>query len=86
MTPDIINGIFEIIGSVFTWMNVYRVHKDRGYAGIYVPAAAFFFSWGFWNLYFYPHLDQWFSFAGGVSLVGANLAWLGAMFKYGRKI
>src|SRR6185436_15953847 len=24
---------------------------------------------GFWNLFYYPHLDQWLSFAGGVLIV-----------------
>lgn len=85
MTPDLINGLIEFVGSYFTWVNVYRVHQDRGYAGIYLPAILFFWSWGLWNLYYYPSLGQWWSFWGGVSLNLANLCWLGAMVYYGRK-
>lgn len=86
MSPDFINGLFEVVGSIFTWMNVLRVIRDKGYAGIYPPAIVFFFSWGFWNLFFYPSLGQWWSFAGGISLVAANLAWVGSMWWFGRKV
>jgi hypothetical protein len=84
MSPDFINGAFEFIGSVLTWMNVYRVWKDKGYAGIYAPAIIFFFSWGVWNLFYYPHLGQWWSFFGGCSIALANFVWVTLMFRYGR--
>jgi hypothetical protein len=38
--------------------------------------VAFFSSWGYWNLFFYPALDQWLSFVGGLLLVVANTFWL----------
>lgn len=82
---DAINGLFEFIGSILTWMNVTRTYKDKGYAGIYLPSVVFFSSWGIWNLYFYPHLNQWLSFLGGCSLVIANLLWVGMMYYYGHK-
>lgn len=85
MSPDLLNGLFELFGSVMTWMNVHRVWKDKGYAGLHPAAIAFFWSWGVWNLYYYPHLDQWFSFLGGVSLVAANTSWVVLMRTYGRK-
>lgn len=85
MTPDLINGLFELAGSLLTWANVKRVYNDKGYAGIYLPAVIFFWSWGAWNCFYYPHLGQWWSFAGGVSLVIANLAWVTLMLRYGRK-
>ena len=59
--------------------------KDKGYAGLHPAATAFFWSWGVWNLYYYPHLDQWWSFTGGVSLVIANTTWVAMMLKFGRK-
>lgn len=83
LTPDCINGAFELLGSLFTWMNVRRVVRDRGYAGIYLPVTVFFFSWGFWNLFYYSHLDQWWSLAGGSSLVLANLSWVSVMLWFG---
>lgn len=85
MTPDQINGAIEFVGSLFTWQNTIRVIGDKGYAGVYLPAIVFFMSWGAWNLYYYPHLGQWWSFAGGCALVLANVVWVGAMLRYGRK-
>ena len=85
MIPDILNGTFELIGSLLTWLNVYRVYRDQGYAGLHPAAVVFFWSWGGWNLYYYPHLHQWWSFAGGLSLVVANTSWIGMMRWYGRK-
>lgn len=83
MTPDICNAVFEMIGAWFTVQNTIRVRRDRGYAGIYVPAILFFFSWGAWNMFFYPHLGQWWSFAAGAFLFCANLSWVIALVYYG---
>ena len=83
LTPDIVNAFFEGAGSVFTWLSVWRVYTDKGYAGIYLPAIVFFFSWGLWNLYFYPSVDAMWSFYGGISICVANLAWVGSMLYYG---
>lgn len=85
MTPDVINGLFEFVGSVLVWMNAYRVYTDRGYAGIYPPTVVMFWLWGLWNLFYYPHLGQWWSFAGGCSIVAANTIWFILMRQYGRR-
>ena len=84
MTPDLINGLFEICGSVMIWRNVLQLYRDKMYRGIHIEPTAFFMCWGFWNLYYYPHLDQWWSFWGGVSIVFANTVWVGQMLYYGR--
>lgn len=85
MTPDLINGLFEFVGAGMTWMTAWRVYRDRGYAGVWFPAVAFFTCWGGWNMYYYPHLGQFWSMAGGAALVSANLCWIGLMLFYGRK-
>jgi hypothetical protein len=84
--PDVVNGAFEVGGSLLTWMNVRQVYKDKGYAGVYPPAIILFFAWGLWNLWFYPHLGQWISFYGGASLVAANACWGALMIRYGRRM
>lgn len=83
MTPDLLNAGFELTGAVFTWISVLRVCRDKGYAGIYVPAIVFFFCWGFWNLYFYPSVDAVWSFHAGIPLCLGNLAWVASMLYYG---
>lgn len=85
MWPDIVNGTFEALGGVFLWLNVLRLWRDKGYAGVNWQAIAFFAAWGLWNLFYYPSLAQWWSFTGGLVLVVANLVWLGLAFHFGPK-
>lgn len=76
MSNDIVNALFEFIGGLFLWMNVITLYKDKTIKGVYYPTVIFFFLWGVWNLWYYPSLDQWWSFAGGVWLATANLMWI----------
>ena len=85
MTPDFINGLFEFFGSFFLAMNVVRLHKDKSVKGVDWRAVAFFMTWGYWNLYFYPAVDAWWSFYGGLAIVAVNTTWLGQMLYYRRK-
>lgn len=85
MTPDVINGLFEFFGSVMLWRNVAALYKDKRIAGVRAGSTAFFMAWGWWNTFYYPHLDQWWSFAGGLSIVIANTVWLVQMLYYGRR-
>lgn len=90
---DIINGLFEFVGAFFTWRNYFQLRKDRELKGIWWPLIAFMSLWGLWNLIYYPSLNQWASFAGGMALVAGNLLWilqvlelkLGNHFGYKRK-
>ena len=75
------NALFEFIGGLFLWMNVITLYKDKATRGIYYPTVIFFFIWGVWNLWYYPSLDQWWSFIGGVWLATANLVWI-LLFMY----
>lgn len=81
-TPDLVNGLFEFIGSIMLWKNVYQLNKDKQVRGVHWGPTGFFWVWGLWNLYFYPHLNQWLSFTGGLSIVLANGVWLAQMIKY----
>ena len=82
MLVDWINGSFEIIGGVLSWMNVKKLQKDKHLAGVYWPVTAFFSVWGLWNLFYYPSLDQWVSFVGGLFLVSGNSVWVLLAIKY----
>lgn len=85
MTPDLINGLFEFVGSIMLWRNVLQLHWDKLVRGVHWSATGFFAAWGYWNLFYYPHLNQWWSFAGGMSIVLANTIWLLQMAYYLRK-
>lgn len=79
---DIINGCFEGFAGSFVCINCFRVYKDKKVRGASKIAVAFFTAWGFWNLYYYPSLEQWWSFVGGLGIVVANAVWLALMWKY----
>lgn len=76
MTPDMINGLFELFGSLMLWTNVRQLYKDKEIKGVNWWTVVFFTSWGIWNLFYYPSLGQWWSFYGGISIALANLVWL----------
>ena len=73
---DVTNGLFELIGALLVWKNFHQLVIDREVKGVYWPVTVFFALWGVWNLYFYPSLDQWFSFSAGILLCTGNIAWV----------
>ena len=76
MTPDIANGLFELVGGTLMFVNCWRVHRDKQVRGVSWPVMLFFTLWGFWNLYFYPAYGLWMSFWGGVLIVAGNVTWV----------
>lgn len=84
MMLDILNGIFESAGGLFIMASVLRLFRDKKTRGVSAVYVVFFTAWGFWNLVYYPSLGQWWSFAGGIGVVLANMTWLGLMFHYRR--
>jgi len=82
MIPDLINGVFELVGGAMVWQNVRRIRRDQQVRGVDWRVTVFFSAWGFWNLFYYPHLDQWLSTLGGLAIVSANTAWLWFAWKY----
>lgn len=81
-TPDLVNGAFELFGGAFNWLNVAALLRDKKLRGVSPLPTIVFTTWGFWNLFYYPHLDQWLSFAGGLVIVTANLVWVVLALKY----
>lgn len=82
MTPDIMNGLFEAAGGLLVLNHCRAVLRDKTVAGVSIVSTSLFAVWGIWNLYYYPHLDQWASFTGGLVIVTANTLWVYLMLKY----
>jgi len=82
---DFINGFFEMGGGVMCFLNVLRILKDKQVMGVSWGVQAFFASWGWWNLIYYPSLGQWVSFVGGILLVTTNTAWVVLAIYYTRR-
>lgn len=81
-TSDIINACFEFGSAFMVSMNVYRLWKDKRVSGVSKWPAVFFNVWGLWNLYWYPSLEQWYSFFGGVTILMVNTTWVFLAFRY----
>ena len=85
MTPDMINGLFEAFGAAMIALHCVATWRARSSAGVSPTACLAFAAWGAWNLFYYPHLDQWWSFAGGVLVFSANIFWVILVFTYRNK-
>lgn len=79
---DLINGVFELCGGLLLFLNVYRLIKDKQVRGVSLLPVTLWTLWGLWNLAYYPSLDQWFSFAGGLVVVFGNMVWLSLAIYY----
>ena len=82
---DAINGSFELLGAPFILVSVIKLYREKIVRGVSWTTVLFFTSWGLWNLYYYPHLGQWLSFAGGLAVFFANVAWVVLLVVYHRR-
>jgi hypothetical protein len=80
--PDLINGMFEALGGVTTYLNCWQLYKDKEVKGVVWWLNVVYISWGLWNMFYYPHLGQWFSFYGGLVIVSGNCIWIGQVIWY----
>jgi len=83
---DAVNGLFEGVTGIASILNCRQLYKDKEVKGVVWWFTIFYTLWGFWNLYYYPSLNQWFSFAGGLVIVAANAFWVGMVIYYRRKL
>ena len=79
---DIVNGAFEASAGLFLFNNVRLLWKHKKISGVSVLSTAVFTAWGYWNLYYYPHLNQMMSFLGGIGVVAANTMWVILAIRY----
>ena len=80
--PDLTNGLFECLGALAILGHVVRVLNDKNVAGVSIWAGLFFTMWGVWNMWYYPHLDQWWSFYGTLAIVTGNVTWISLLYYY----
>lgn len=82
MTPDQINGTFEVLGALFVLNHCRHVLRDGQVAGVSIASTVFFFAWGCWNIFYYPHLGQMWSLYGGVALAMANTFYIVLLVRF----
>jgi len=82
---DIINAMFELGGFMAIIPSILAVLRDKCWQGLSLMTPVFFTSWGFWNILYYPHLDQFWSACAAVLLTVSNSIYLALLFKYRTK-
>lgn len=82
---DLTNGIFELTAALFLSMSCLKLFRDKEVKGWSITTQLFFTSWTYWNLFFYPHLHQWFSLCGGFFVMITNTTWTAMAIYYTRK-
>lgn len=82
---DYINGAFELSGAYFVWLSIRELLRSRRVEGVDWRTMGFFSAWGIWNLFYYPSLEQWASFVGGILVVSANLTYMALIIYYRRR-
>jgi hypothetical protein len=82
---DLINALFEGLAGFFILASIRDAWKSRQAIGIHPLHVAYFTAWGFWNLYYYAHLDQWLSWACGILVAIVNSFYLYTVIKFRRK-
>lgn len=82
---DLINSLFELLGGFFILNHCWVLYQHKEVKGVSILSVVFFTLWGYWNLFYYPSLNQWLSFVGGVFICLANILYVGLLLKYRRK-
>lgn len=85
MWQDAVNSSFLLLGGLLNWLNVRRVWKDKKVTGTSPWPWVCFTSWGIWDCYYFPHLNQWFSLVGTLMAVLPNTIWLTMWWYYRHK-
>ena len=80
--PDLANAAFEAFGGLVIILNIKRILRDKRVMGFDWRVMTFFTAWSYWNLYYYPHLDQWLSFTAGLGIVVTNTVYTVLMVYY----
>jgi len=82
MSPDLINGLFETFGALLVFNHCRVTLRDRQVKGVSITSSALFTLWGWWNIFYYSHLDQWYSLCGGTLLMLGNTIWVALLIYY----
>jgi hypothetical protein len=79
---DIGNSAFITGGALVTTLNIWAIYRDKKVSGVSIWPAIWFIAWGIWNLFYYHHLKQPYSWWVEVAIVLSNVIWLGLVGYY----
>lgn len=81
---DLANAGFEGFGAFFALNHARVLYLHKIVRGVSAVSASFFLFWGIFNIFYYHHLDQMFSWAAGIAMTCANAfyVWLILYYKF----
>jgi len=82
---DMANAFFEAGGSVFVLNHARVLYQHKLVRGVSMLSIAFFSLWGVFNMFYYSHLGQNFSWYAGICVLIANTFYLSLIMYYRRK-
>ena len=82
ITPDLINSVLVLVAGGFILISVKKLYKDKIVKGVSWAHVGFFSLYGFWHIYFFSSLEQWWSVAGGSLTTFTNTIWLLQLIYY----
>lgn len=66
-------------------LSILKLHREKKVAGVSLIHIAFFCLWGYWNIFYYPSIGQWWSASAAGALAASQTFWLGQLIYYSRK-
>lgn len=82
---DLANAGFELFGSLFVLNHARVLHKDKMVRGVSVLSSLFFLAWGTFNIFYYSHLNQPFSWYAGICMTITHVIYVSMLCFYRRK-
>lgn len=72
---DQINAGLEMGGAFLRTLDCIQLFRAKRFVGGYLGTAMYFLSWGIFNTFYYPSLNQSWSFWAAIALAGMNGLW-----------
>ncbi len=82
LLSDITMGLIQVISAGFLSKSVWMLYQAKIVRGVSAVTVAFWVAWGLWDLYYFPSLNQWWAFSGGVIVTLMNALYVGLIVRY----
>lgn len=80
--PDMVVAFFEFGSALLICLSIRDLHRHKLVRGVSPWPVSFFALWGWWNLYWYAHIDAPFAWWAGIGVVTTNTFWALQMIYY----
>jgi hypothetical protein len=72
---DQANACLEMGGAFLRTLDCIKLFQDKRFSGGHLGTALYFLGWGVFNVFFYPSLNQVWSFWAAIALMAMNGLW-----------